>query len=34
MVTHDPRVLDLSDRIVALEDGRIVSDELRPAGEA
>ncbi len=26
MVTHDNRILDLADRIVALEDGRIVSD--------
>jgi putative ABC transport system ATP-binding protein len=34
MVTHDPRVLDLADRIVALEEGRIVSDERGPAGEA
>lgn len=25
MVTHDPRILDLSDRIVTMEDGRIVS---------
>lgn len=26
MVTHDPRILDLADRIVTLEDGRIVGD--------
>lgn len=26
MVTHDNRILDLADRIVAMEDGRIVSD--------
>ncbi|WP_084327527.1 ATP-binding cassette domain-containing protein [Salinarimonas rosea] len=26
MVTHDNRILDLADRIVTLEDGRIVSD--------
>jgi putative ABC transport system ATP-binding protein len=25
MVTHDSRILDLSDRIIAMEDGRIVS---------
>lgn len=27
MVTHDNRVLELADRIVTLEDGRIVKDE-------
>jgi len=26
MVTHDNRILDFADRIVTLEDGRIVSD--------
>ena len=26
MVTHDPRILDLADRVVTLEDGRIVGD--------
>ena len=26
MVTHDNRILELADRIVTLEDGRIVSD--------
>ena len=26
MVTHDPRILDLADRVVTLEDGRIVKD--------
>jgi len=26
MVTHDNRILDLADRILTLEDGRIVSD--------
>lgn len=31
MVTHDPRILDLADRIITLEDGRIVTDTLRPA---
>ncbi len=30
MVTHDNRILDLADRIVTLQDGRIVRDE-RPA---
>ncbi len=25
MVTHDPRILDIADRIVAMEDGRIVA---------
>jgi putative ABC transport system ATP-binding protein len=23
-VTHDPRILDIADRIVAMEDGRII----------
>jgi putative ABC transport system ATP-binding protein len=27
MVTHDPRILKLADRIIKLEDGRVVSDE-------
>lgn len=26
MVTHDPRILDLADRVVTLEDGAIVAD--------
>lgn len=26
MVTHDPRILDLADRVVTLEDGRIIED--------
>lgn len=30
MVTHDPRILDVADRVVAMEDGRIVSAP--PAG--
>lgn len=30
MVTHDPRILDLADRIVTLEDGRIVRDHPGP----
>ena len=25
MVTHDPRILDLADRVVAIEDGRVVT---------
>ena len=27
MVTHDPRILDIADRIVTMEDGRIVESE-------
>ena len=27
MVTHDPRILDIADRIVAMEDGRIVETQ-------
>ncbi len=27
VVTHDPRILDLADRILHMEDGRIVKDE-------
>jgi putative ABC transport system ATP-binding protein len=30
MVTHDNRILDLADRIVTLEDGRIVDDQRSP----
>ncbi len=26
MVTHDPRILDMADRVVTMEDGRIVGD--------
>ncbi len=26
LVTHDPRILDIADRVVAMEDGRIVQD--------
>ena len=29
MVTHDNRVLDMADRIVTMEDGRVVEDEAR-----
>ena len=31
LVTHDPRILDLADRIVAMEDGRIVQRALEKA---
>ncbi|WP_037301385.1 ATP-binding cassette domain-containing protein [Rubritepida flocculans] len=31
LVTHDPRILDLADRIVAMEDGRIVHAALEQA---
>ena len=27
LVTHDPRILDVADRIVTMEDGRIVAAE-------
>jgi putative ABC transport system ATP-binding protein len=27
LVTHDPRILDIADRVVAMEDGRIVTAE-------
>lgn len=27
MVTHDPRILEMADRIITLEDGRIVDDQ-------
>jgi putative ABC transport system ATP-binding protein len=29
MVTHDPRILEMADRIITLEDGRIISDRLQ-----
>ncbi|MDB5378615.1 MAG: transporter [Rubritepida sp.] len=32
LVTHDPRILDIADRIVAMEDGRIVQAETAKAG--
>ena len=32
LVTHDNRILDRADRILTLEDGRIVADSTRPAG--
>jgi putative ABC transport system ATP-binding protein len=28
MVTHDPRILDIADRVVAMEDGRIVESDV------
>jgi putative ABC transport system ATP-binding protein len=31
LVTHDPRILDLADRLVAMEDGRIVQGALEGA---
>ena len=31
LVTHDPRILDVADRIVAMEDGRIVAPDAMPA---
>lgn len=30
MVTHDPRILEMADRIITLEDGQIVSDTQQP----
>jgi putative ABC transport system ATP-binding protein len=27
MVTHDPRILEMADRIITLEDGRVVTDK-------
>jgi putative ABC transport system ATP-binding protein len=31
LVTHDPRILDIADRIVSMEDGRIVAGEAAKA---
>ena len=31
MVTHDPRILDMADRILTMDEGRIVGDERRQA---
>jgi putative ABC transport system ATP-binding protein len=31
LVTHDPRILDLADRIISMEDGRIVPSALEKA---
>jgi putative ABC transport system ATP-binding protein len=33
MVTHDSRILDRADRIITLEDGRIVADTAQPSRE-
>jgi putative ABC transport system ATP-binding protein len=33
MVTHDPRILDIADRIVAMEDGRIVDAPVSAAAD-
>lgn len=32
VVTHDPRTLPFADRVVSIEDGRIVGEKRRPAG--
>ncbi|MCA3641409.1 MAG: ATP-binding cassette domain-containing protein [Hyphomicrobiales bacterium] len=32
LVTHDPRILGIADRIVAMEDGRIVKSKEHPGG--
>ena len=32
MVTHDPRILDVADRLVRMEDGRLVEASLELAG--
>ena len=34
MVTHDPRILDLADRLLAMEDGRLIENRVAsmPAG--
>ena len=32
IVTHDPRLLPFADRIVHIEDGRIVREERRDVG--
>ena len=31
LVTHDPRILDIADRIIAMEDGRIIDEPSRAA---
>jgi putative ABC transport system ATP-binding protein len=30
LVTHDPRILDIADRVVAMEDGRIIEADRHP----
>ncbi|NOY13488.1 MAG: ATP-binding cassette domain-containing protein [Deltaproteobacteria bacterium] len=34
LVTYDPRILDIADRVLALEDGRFVGMTIREAGRA
>jgi putative ABC transport system ATP-binding protein len=34
MVTHDNRILDIADRILEMEDGRIVGEAARPSAAA
>jgi putative ABC transport system ATP-binding protein len=34
LVTHDNRILDIADRVVRMEDGRIISGLDQPAAEA
>jgi ABC-type lipoprotein export system ATPase subunit len=33
MVTHDPRILDLADRVVAAEDGAITGSRIASSGD-
>ncbi len=33
LVTHDPSLASLADRVISLRDGRIVGDELRASGD-
>lgn len=32
VVTHDPRIIPFADRVIHIEDGRIISEERNPAG--
>ena len=32
MVTHDPRILDVADRLVTMEDGRLMAGAARQTG--
>ena len=32
VVTHDPRIIPFADRVIHIEDGRILSEERNPAG--
>lgn len=34
MVTHDPRILDIADRLVRMEDGRLQEDRSHQPGAA